>query len=106
MNAKLTITMLTALLLISPLSIAKNANKNNQRIHYTCHLKLADNSEVVHQFVSVGETKAEFLEELPERTVYLGGEEDLAIETVYQCITKKQRFKTKQAIKLEKNTPF
>ncbi len=109
MNAKLLLTMLTALVLISPLSHAKKTDKKSERIHYKCHLRLDDNSEVVHRFVSVGETKAEFQKSLPGSTLYTENGEDALIETVYHCVTKKQRFgsKTKQAIELDKaNTPF
>jgi len=105
MSAKLIITTLTVLLL-SPLSYAANSDKNSERIHYTCHLRLADDSKVVHQFVSVGETKAEFLEGLPERTVYSGGGEYVEIDVVYQCVTKDQRFKSEEARELVKTTPF
>ncbi len=106
MNTKLLITMLTALVLTSPLSHAESADKKSERVHYKCHLRLDDNSEVVHQFVSVGETKAEFQKSLPGSTLYTENGEDALIETVYHCVTKKQRFKTKQAIELEANTPF
>ena len=105
MKVNFIITMLTALLL-SPLSNAESSAGNNERAHYKCHLILSDQSEVVHGFVSVGETKTKFLQGLPKRTVYTENEESLPIETIYQCVTKDQRFATKQARKIEENTPF
>jgi hypothetical protein len=91
-------------LLIAPFSFAE---KNSERIHYKCHLKLSDQREVIHQFVSAGKTQTEFEEGLPGSTVYAAdGVTGLAIETVYQCVKAKQKFKGEQAQDLEEKTPF
>lgn len=106
MKRKLLSVILSALL-IAPLSAAKSTDKNSERIHYRCHLRLSDNSDVVHGFVSAGKTQSEFTQALVGRLVYSAdGVTGSAVETVYQCVKAEQRFKSKRARELQEKTPF
>ena len=106
MKGKLLSAMLTTLLM-APLSAAKSVDKNSERNHYRCYLRLSDNSDVVHGFVSARKTPGEFEKELPGRLVYSAdGVTGSPIETVYQCVKAGQRFKSKQARELQEKTPF
>jgi hypothetical protein len=99
--------LLSAMLITFLMTSFSFAEQNSERIHYKCHLRLSDQSEVIHQFVSPGKTQTEFEEGLPGSTVYAAdGVTGLAIETVYQCVKAKQKFKGKQAQELEEKTPF
>lgn len=78
-----------------------------QREHYTCYVLLEDQSKVVHKFVSVDETKSEFLESLPKLTVFAAdGVTGSTIDRVYECVTANQRFSSKEARKLVLETPM
>jgi len=106
MKGKLLLTALLTLLL-SPLTAAKTPDKNNERIHYRCHLMLSDKSEVVHGFVSVGKTQSEFEQALPGRIVFSAdGVTGLTIENLYQCVKAGKRFNTYGARELEAKTLF
>lgn len=106
MNTKILSAMLLTLLL-SPLALAKSADRESERKHYRCHLRLSDNSEVIHEFVSVGKTRSEFLQGLAGRMVYSAdGVNGSAVENVYQCVTAGQSFKAQRARELEAKTPF
>ena len=96
------LAILSATLLLSPFAAAKS-----ERIHYRCHLILHDKSEIVHGFVSVGETQKAFEKGLPGRTVYSAdGVTGVQIEKIYQCVQAGKRFATARARQLEAETPF
>ena len=96
-----------AAFLVSPLTLAKNMDKNSARIHYKCYLALNDKSDVVHRFVSAAKTESEFESELQGRMVYYAdGVSGSRIESVYECVAADKIFKTKEARELEAITPF
>lgn len=106
MNKKL-LSIIFTVFLLTPFSFALSAEKTAERIHYKCYLQLSNQSTVVSRFVSVDQSQSEFLNGLPGRLVYAAdGVTGVAIETIYECVNSKQRFKSKQARDLEANTPF
>lgn len=105
MNMKLSILLL--ILSISPIAFAEEARQKNERNHYKCHLSLEDDSVVIHHFVTAAETKSEFENELTKRVVFAAdGVTSWQIIEIYECVTAKQRFTSKEARELESKTPL
>ncbi len=81
--------------------------QENTRSHLKCYLQLEDNSKVVHQFVNGGAGEKAFINSLAGRSVFMAdGVTEKKIESVYECVALKNNFRRKDAIAVEKNTPF
>lgn len=81
--------------------------EENPRSHLKCYLQLEDNSKVVHHFVNNGGEHELFIDSLSQRGVFMAdGVTEQRIQTVYECVDLKSNFKSKDAIEVEKNTPF
>ena len=79
----------------------------SERVHYTCFVTLQDQSKIVHQFVSLEETKKEFLQRLPSRSVYFSnGVSGSTVKSVHECITGKKNFESKEARSIQAITPM
>ncbi|PKF61217.1 hypothetical protein CW745_11325 [Psychromonas sp. psych-6C06] len=81
--------------------------KNELRIPIKCYVQIEDNSNIVHQFVSNEKNSKQFASQLIGKPVFMvDGKTEQTIITVYECVDNKSNFKNKEAIKLERNTPF
>ncbi len=94
---------LTVALLCNPLFAADNSNRE----HYKCYIQLMDKSKIVHQFVTAESSKKEFMQQLVSRSVFASdGVTSLKINDIYECVKVKDNFKSKEARKVEAETPF
>jgi hypothetical protein len=100
--------MKTILWLIAGIAFSLSAlAQENKREHLKCYLQLEDKSDIVHYFVNTEKVNKEFIETLTELPVFMAdGVTEKTIITVYECVEIKASFRNKDAITLEKNTPF
>ena len=102
--------MKTKLWLILATSVAFSSAtiaQDKVRSHLKCHLLLEDKSEIVHHFVNTGQESKLFIESLTQRSVFMAdGVTEQKIDAVYECVELKSHFKNKEAVIIEKNTPF
>ena len=93
--------------LSAPLRAVSNADNNNERIHYKCYVTLSDAREVIHGFVTSGETQSEFEQSLLGRMVFSAdGITGSTVKVLHECVQAKQKFTSQKARALEANTPF
>ena len=105
MNSKLVMLVL-ATFFVSPVVMAKSVDKSSARFHYKCYLTLEDERDVVHGFVSSEDNIQIFQEQLLGEIVFSAdGVTGTNIASVYECVTSKQLFTSKEGRTLEANTP-
>ncbi len=81
--------------------------EEKKRSHFKCYLQLEDKSEVVHHFVNSGVEDKLFINSLAQRGIFMAdGITEKKIKSVYECVEFKSNFKNKDAVAVEKNTPF
>jgi len=102
MNTKLWLILATGIAFSSATSA-----EDKVRSHLKCYLQLEDKSEVVHHFVNSGTEEKLFIDSLTQRGVFMSdGVSEKQIQKVHECVAIKSNFKNKDAVELEKNTPF
>lgn len=99
----LPISMLKVVMILS--FTASSVHATEQRIDYSCFVKLEDQTLVVHQFVAEGESRKAFIKKLLGKMVYFSdGVSGSKIEDIRECVVTGQSFKSREARKIAEKT--